>query len=217
LVLLSVLVIPIFRDVFLGFGLQLPWLTQLNLTVAFWIAKAWPYILVLIVLLFVGLVFYSRRGPTRSFGVSSSRFALFGRTTAVARISQFMADLLEAGLSVPDTLKVTGFLTNKKGLRKSVWRLADHLQINAIAATQLEAPPRMAAVYHALRSDMPTPSRVRLLREIAQVNAENVRLRLSWTRGLVEPVAIIVIGLVVASVVVSLFLPLIKLIQGLSM
>jgi len=64
---------------------------------------------------------------------------------------------------------------------------------------------------------MPTPSRVRLLREIAQVNAEKVRLRLSWTRGLVEPVAIIVIGLVVASVVVSLFLPLIKLIQGLSM
>ena len=45
---------------------------------------------------------------------------------------------------------------------------------------------------------------------------EKVRLRLSWTRGMVEPAAIIVIGLVVAIVVVSLFLPLIKLIDGLA-
>ena len=216
LVLLSVLVIPIFRDIFDGFNLQLPWMTSLNLTVANWIAHSWPYILIAFILLSGGLILYSSSGTIRPFGVSHPLFAFFGRATAVARLSQFMADLLEAGLSVPDTLKVAGFLTNRKGLRQSVWRLADNLQADTSAAKQLGSPPRMAAVYHALRSEMPTQSRVRLLREFAQVHTEKVRFRLSWTRGMVEPAAIIVIGLVVASVVISLFMPLVKLIEGLS-
>lgn len=216
LVLLSILVIPIFREIFLGFNLQLPRITLLNLTVALWIARSWPYILVVFVLLCAGLIFFSIRGPTRSFGLSNRLLSFFARATAIARLSQFMADLLEAGLSVPDTLKVAGFLTNRKGLRKSVWKLADQLQMNAGAAKQLEAPPRMGTIFHALRAEMPTQSRVRLLREIAQAHTEKVRFRLSWTRGMVEPVAIIMIGLLVAIVVISLFLPLINLIEGLS-
>ena len=62
---------------------------------------------------------------------------------------------------------------------------------------------------------MPTQSRVRLLREIAKVNSEKVQLRLSWTRGMVEPAAIVAIGFVVAIVVISLFWPMFSLIQAL--
>jgi len=216
LILLSVLVIPIFRDIFAGFNLQLPWITSLNLGVAVWIARGWPYLLMAFVLLFAGLIFFSIRGLMRPFGVSNRLFAFFGRSTAIARLSQYMADLLEAGLTVPDTLTVAGFLTNRKGLRKAIWRLADQMQINIGAARQLESPPKMAAIYHALRSEMPTQSRVHLLRGFAQAHAEKARLRLSWTRGMIEPAAIIVIGLVVGFVVISLFIPLISLIEGLS-
>ena len=127
-----------------------------------------------------------------------------------------MADLLEAGLSIPDTLKVSGLLTRRSGLRNAVWRLADELQVNITAANQLQAPPKLATVYHALRSEMPIDSRIRLLREIADAYSERARSRLSWTRGLAEPVTILLIGFVVASVVVSLFLPLVKLVEGLS-
>jgi type IV pilus assembly protein PilC len=216
LVFLSVLVIPIFRDIFAGFALQLPWVTSLNLTVASWIARAWPYVLIAVALVIGALVFRSLRWPTRLSGGPNRLFAWFGRATAIARLSQFMADFLEAGLSVPDTLKVAGLLTNKQSLRQSVWALADQLQVSPSAAKQLEAPRKMATVYHAMRSEMPTQSRIRLLREITRDNAEKARQRLSWTRGMVEPAAIIVIGLIVASVVISLFLPLIKLIEGLS-
>ena len=111
LAFLSVLVIPIFRDIFVDFNMQLPWITSLNLEVAYWIARLWPYILVAFILLVGGLILRSFRRPIRPMGDANPLFAFYGRSTAIARLSQFMADFLEAGLSVPDTLKVIGLLT----------------------------------------------------------------------------------------------------------
>ena len=216
LVMLSLLVVPIFRDIFAGFDMRLPELTRFNLMVAEWVANGWPYILAVLVLLVVAMVLISSRRRARPRADVPQLLALFGRTTAIARLSRFMADLLEAGLSIPDTLKVSGLLTRRSGLRNAVWRLADELQVNITAANQLQAPPKLATVYHALRSEMPIDSRIRLLREIADAYSERARSRLSWTRGLAEPVTILLIVFVVASVVVSLFLPLVKLVEGLS-
>jgi type IV pilus assembly protein PilC len=216
MVLLSVLVIPVFRDMFKGFGLQLPGITQFNLKVADWIAHTWPFIALVFVAAVGAVIYSSMHGKARPFGMSNGFFGLFGRTTAVARVSQFMADLLEAGLSPTDTLKVAGFLTSRKGLRQAVWRLADQLQLNPRAAMHLEPPRRMATIYHALRAEMPTPSRIRLLREVTQTYTENTKTRLSWSRGIIEPLTIILIGVMVGFVVFSLFYPMFRLINGLS-
>jgi type IV pilus assembly protein PilC len=216
LIFISVLVIPIYRDIFIEFNLTLPTLTIINLTVALWIARTWPYILIAFALVVGSLLFISIRGPFRR-SIFAHRFpALFGSATAIARLSRFMADLLESGLTIPDTLKIAGLLTNRRRLRTAIWRLADQLQTNQHAAQQIGAPSRMATVFHALRSEMPPESRVRLLREIGEVHAERARLRLSWTRGVIEPITILAVGCVVGIVVVSLFLPLVKLIHGLS-
>jgi type II secretory pathway component PulF len=168
------------------------------------------------VLLLGGFVFISIRWPLRSTGLASYLPDVFGRATALARLSQFIADLLEAGLSVPDTLCVAGFLTNRKRLREAAWRLADQLQLNVSAARHVNAPPAATTIFYALRSEMPTASRVRLLREISQAHADRARIRLSWTRGFIEPITILIVGFLVAGLVVALFLPLIKLVDGLS-
>jgi type IV pilus assembly protein PilC len=59
-------------------------------------------------------------------------------------------------------------------------------------------------------------ARVALLRELSRVYSERALARTSWTRGIVEPLAILFIGANVGVVVLALFLPLISLIQGLS-
>jgi type II secretory pathway component PulF len=216
LIFLSVLVVPIFREISEGFGLELPALTKLNLAIARGVENTWPYLLVAFALVLVVLARYLIFGARRSARVSNRFVALFGRTTAIARLSQFMADLLEAGLTVSDTLEVAGFLTNRRELRSAVWGLADDMQGIRGSAEQPGAPRKFAAICYALRAEMPTPSRVRLLRELSLANAEKVRLRLSWTRGLIEPVAILVIGCMVALVVFSLFIPLIELFNQLT-
>jgi type II secretory pathway component PulF len=61
LMLLSVLVIPVFRELFQSFGLQLPGITEFNLTLAQWIASWWGLLAVVFVVV-VGVVFYSTNG-----------------------------------------------------------------------------------------------------------------------------------------------------------
>jgi type IV pilus assembly protein PilC len=172
--------------------------------------------LVACALLLGGIALWAGRWPVRDFGLSRGALAVVGRATAVARISQFMADLLEAGLSVPETLQVAAQLATSKRLGKGLRTLGVQLLQNGKAGIDVRAPARMATVFHAMRADIPTASRIRLLREISQSYTEKARLRLSWTRGIIEPAAILFIGLIVAIVVFSLFLPLIKLVNGLA-
>ncbi len=217
LILLSLLVVPVFRDVLTTFGLQLPTLTKFNLWLALWISHGWRSMLIALAAFFLFVACISWLGRFRPQGIGRFFLMPFGRTAAVARLSRFMADLLEAGLTIPDTLKIAGLLTRRNSLRKPVWRLADELELNIRAADQLEAPPKIAAVYHALRSEMPNSTRVRLLREIDDVYSERVRSRLSWARGIAEPAAILLVGFIVLVVVNSLFSPLFNLVEGLSM
>ncbi len=213
---LSVLVIPIFRSIFLDFGLTLPAITAANLKIAYWIAGLWKYLAAMaIVVIALAVALLMRSGapgrPSTFFGR-----LFYGRTSAVARLSQFTADLLEAGLSVPDALQVAGLLTRRKRYRYAFWRLADEQKSGTNEPQNFVAPPRLATIVYALRTDLTTETRVRLLREITETNLEKSRRRLSWTRGFIEPLSIVVIGILVGLVVISLFLPLIRLVDGLA-
>jgi type II secretory pathway component PulF len=63
---------------------------------------------------------------------------------------------------------------------------------------------------------MSETSRIRLLREISACHADRARLRLSWSSGIIEPITICAVGIVVGLMVLALFLPLVKLIEGLT-
>lgn len=216
LTLLSVLVVPIFADIFREFDMALPAITEVTINVASLLSVAAPLLLIVCILFIGWLAYVLVRWPFRSSDFASRVPAFFlGRATALARFSQFLADLLEAGLGVPDALRVTGYLTNKKRLKTAAWRFADQMELGA-NVSHAEAPRGASIIFQALRTEMPAQSRVRLLREVSQTYAEKASRGLSWTRGFIEPLSILAIGFVVAAVVVALFLPLVKLIEGLS-
>jgi len=218
IVALSFFVIPIFREMFASFGLKLPGLTQLVFTVAAWITSGR---ILLDAALFAALVaillLASRLVPLKVREWFSDRFGtLLSRRTALARFSQFTADLLEAGLDIPSALRIAGFATNSSRVRRAAWRLAHDLSAGQPLTPYAYQPYLTSTVMHALRSEMPPATRVRLLGEISGCHADRASRGLSWTRGVVEPLAICLIGVIVGGTVLALFLPLFSLIQGLS-
>ena len=94
------------------------------------------------------------------------------------------------------------------------WRFANEMASGV--TLQSHVYPLTATVLHALNAGISTPARIRLLREISNCYADRVRIRLSWTRGFIEPVSILIVGALVAVVVIALFLPLVSLINALS-
>jgi type IV pilus assembly protein PilC len=216
---LSIFVIPQFQEIFAEFQLELPEITFWVLSLASFLEKWGVLILIFLAAVFVLLVLNANRLlPTSTFTWLADRLrAPFGRRTAIARFARFMADLLEAGVSMPEALRIAGFTVNRSAIRHGAWQLASDIETNG-DFSQLDYQRLLTAtVAYALADDTPSASRVRLLREISDCHAERIRIGLSWTTGIIEPLAICVVGFAVGCVVVALFLPLVKLVNGLAM
>jgi type IV pilus assembly protein PilC len=140
----------------------------------------------------------------------------FGRATAIARFAQFTADLLEAELEPPQAIRLAGIATGNGPIRRAAWRAANELQSEDNSPRPANRRILTATVLHALGSGASSAGRIRLLREISTCYAHRAQVRLSWTRGMIEPLAILAIGLIVGVTVLAMFLPLISLVQGLS-
>jgi general secretion pathway protein F len=243
LTVISCLVTPAFAEMFSDFDLELPDLTLVVLAVSHWITWGGVPVIAAVVAV-LGLLLFCWLALTRYV-----TFAMpWGRSTAIARFAQFAADLLEAGVDIPNALRVAGFTTRKPRLRRAAWLLANDLERGSgpvMAGLLTEPPddrespevrgqetraqqgqetraqhrayrPLTTTVLHALRADMAASSRIRLLREISDCYAGRDRTRLSWAYGIIEPIAILAVGALVAIVVLALFLPLVSLIQNLS-
>jgi len=77
--------------------------------------------------------------------------------------------------------------------------------------------PYSTTIAYAISRDMPVASRTRLLKEISNCFADRSRRRASVMQGLFGPIAVCVVGGCVLLVVLALFLPLVQLINALSM
>ena len=200
------------------FGCELPDLTSVVFTLSNWITSGQLGIILAILLAIGALLLNIKR--MLPWSVRDSMGSWFdsprGRTTVIARFARFTADLLDAGLDIPDALRIAGFTTNRPRLRRASWRLANEMESGGDGAQRTFGYPLTATVLHALFSEMATESRIRLLKEISNCYADRARIRLSWTRGIIEPITICVIGLLVGGIVIALFLPLISLVNSLS-
>jgi type II secretory pathway component PulF len=218
LAVLSIFVIPVFREMFTDFGLQLPHLTLLILGIAEWIASGRILIVAAALVAIVVLL----RQATRLLPLSVRNWCgdhlgvRWGRTTALARFSQFTADLLEAELETPQAVRLAGIATRNPPIRRAAGRLAGDLESGRELVRPGSRGVLTSTIVYALNNGISAASRIRLLREISAGYAERARIRLSWTRGIIEPLAICAIGLIVGATVLAMFLPLISLIQGLS-
>jgi type II secretory pathway component PulF len=218
LAMLSIFVVPVFREIFDDFDLELPGLTMAVLSVSQWLARG-GVALIAVLLLAIGvlLVNSQRAFPWSVTRWLSDRLAVpFGRRTAIARFARFTADLLEAGLGLPDALRIAGYCMHRHGLRAAAWQMAENVAHGRVDRDSPSERTLSSPVTYAVSQPMPDASRIRLLREISACHAEKSRLRLSWASGFIEPITICVVGITVGVMVLALFLPLVKLIEGLT-
>lgn len=217
LTLFSFLVIPAFRDVFDDFQLALHGLTRLILAVSLWITSGGAIVVPGVLFVLAVFLLNAHRLLPQSVAawLGDCFGAVFGRSTSIAQFARFTADLLDAGIDIPNALRIAGFTIRRSRLRKAGWRLANDIEAGR-GGQQSAQRVLTATLLHAVQSDMPTSSRIRLLKEISCCHADRARNRLSWTQGVIEPVTICVVGVIVGVVVIALFLPLISLVDALS-
>ena len=209
------LVVPVFRDLFAGFGLQLPGLTQLVL--AFYASiTSGTFITIAVfigtVALIVNRVFVSANSS------SDNRLATMPQTRslAIAQLARHLAELQDADFTPNTSMRLASSAIQRPQLKRSACRVAEAMESPGEIATPADRRTITSSVLFALQSELPRHARSAVLREISRCHEERATAVLSWTHGAFEPISILIVGFLVAMTVIGLYLPLLSLIHSLS-
>lgn len=218
--LLAIFVVPIFKEIFIEFGLVLPaptrWVIFMSDTVT---SREGSLNLVagalLISLLSGGIWLWRKLALTNRLfqgfvsGTTSNLYAM-------SALCGTLGELLRFGAPVQDALGIAGSHCQHRYFELSARRLGRDLssgmQISESNACR-QLPPLLI---HALELNAQHRSGAELLKQLHTAYRERAMARLDWLMAALPAITIIVLGLVVGFVTVSLFLPLFSLITALA-
>jgi type IV pilus assembly protein PilC len=217
---LSQMVVSPFIEMYNEFGLQLPAPTEF---LFFWV-KQWQDHTIRFVSITVSVVltgyllakFWIEHAlTTRLFGYLAG--GTTGNVAAMASFTGLLADFVANDVPLDESLELAGRGCGHRHFAHVAMSLADqHRRYNVALAQSPLAKCFPRNVIDALQPSDGSPPQGRLLRELSTIYAERAVQRTEWATGLVGAVAVFMVGLVVAFVVISLFMPLVSLVSGLT-
>jgi type IV pilus assembly protein PilC len=214
-------VLPQFRELYIGFGLKLPMVTDLLLD----IATAIPYVAgaMLLVVLLTPLALGVLRVRGREVHLRDAvglRLPLVGRALRLNLIARWCDALrigVAAGLDLPAAIALAGDAVRSPRLAADGQALTARLEAGqplTSAAGELSLlPATVPATIELSAGHHDLPETLRTLAEMYERQAE---LRTSVIPAVLTPILVIGVALSVGFVILALLMPVIQLIEGIS-
>jgi type IV pilus assembly protein PilC len=219
LLFVSLVIVPMFRDMYKDFHTTLPALTEFFL----WLGSIYPLaISVVAILVLAVLVLIWGMRATGKGGVLADQIGLrlpvIGRVLHANLIARWCDSLrlgVEAGLDLPHAIDLATEATGSGRLAKETVLLTDAVaagrRIGDVKGDLLPATVPAAFELASRAGDLPGT-----LGMLSRMYEEQAEQRLRLLPSLITPTLMIAIGAVLALTIVSMFLPLVKLIQSVS-
>jgi type II secretory pathway component PulF len=217
LLLLSVFVIPMFRELFEEFDLQLPHITKLVVSTS----QQLPPLIGALVLLAVAIPLGLRLvGGRWLFHRVRNALPVFGRLWTWAGQREFadvLASFLELRLPLADAVAHTGEILGDRSLARACTSLRERLEAGRTLGESLNQSIHFDRTLSALatwgESHGLLPEALRIATDVFD---DQVEQQASFVRRLLPPVTLVVVATLMVSVIIGLMVPLSDLIQGLS-
>ncbi|HPO15525.1 MAG TPA: type II secretion system F family protein [Candidatus Hydrogenedentes bacterium] len=215
---LIIFVVPQFEKIFGQFGKQLPTptmiLIQISNVLRTW--YAWPIIIAVI----VGIIMFMRvYGSTKSgrynLDALKLRLPVFGnlmRKVSISRVTRTLSTLTKSGVAILQALEIVERTAGNEVYAKAIREAADSVRNGETLADPLaraEVFPPMVTRMIAVGEK--TGALEAMLMKISDFYDSEVRATVEQLTSLIEPLLIGLMGLVVGSIVVALFMPILKL------
>ncbi len=218
---IMIYIIPKFKKIFQDFGMKLPWLTEQLIATSDWVATYW-YVLPLFPLcwwLMIKLVRLNRSGA-----YALDRLWLWSpiagqiiEKTIVARTMRTLGTLVASGVPILEALSITRETCNNAVFERMYTRVYESIREGDTIAQPLKESRLVDdMVVNMIDVGEETGDLDTMLYKIADVYDEEVNVLVEGLLKLLEPLMTVVLGGIVGLIVTALFLPLIKLLEGLS-
>jgi type IV pilus assembly protein PilC len=219
-------IVPTFKEMFQDFELRLPVMTMAVISISdatVWLVSgpgrtAFALLLVLVSLfVFCAATGRGGAGVQRLLIESIPILGVLWQWSGAAGFMYLLSTLLDKNVPLEEALRLAADGTSKADLRRSGHWLADEIASGRSLADLVESsgclPPSAVPL---LRWGERTNSLASALRTLSELFVERVQMRTDWLRSVSPPFIYVFIALSAALVVITLFMPLVSLIQGLS-
>ena len=223
-------VIPKFKDIFDDFEVELPGLTLWLIDMSLWVAgtrsedqviPGWVFIVVGPFAVFLFFKLLRKTGPGRAAtDIVRVKLPVIGtlvQKTAVARFTRTLGTLISAGVPILEAIMITRDTSGNYVFERALTQVHDSIREGETFAGPLrEAKVCDAIVVNMIDVGEETGDLDTMLMKIADNYDEEVDVAVQSLLSLLEPLLVVVLGSIVGTIVLALFLPLVKMIESVS-
>ncbi len=214
-------IIPKFKEIFNDFGVELPEITQLLINLSDMVVQWWfmaPIIPISLFLLFKII----RKNKTGAYILDrvALKIPIIGQIitkSTVARTCRTLGTLISSGVPILEALSIARDTAGNEVFRRAF----DHIHASIREGESMAVPLKETRICDDLVVNMvdvgeETGALDNMLYKVADVYDEEVAVLVEGLISMLEPIMVVVLGLIVGFIVIALFLPLVKLLNELS-
>ncbi len=218
---MTVFLIPIFADIFQQLGVELPALTRLMLWISA-VLRSW-LVLIPIAFFIIGGFFYRQYYKTRAGRETIDRLSLkvplFGdliQKSAVARFSRTFGALTRSGVPILTALEIVRDTAGNQIIANAVDAARRDIQQGGMISLALQKErvfPIMAIQMISIGEE--TGELDHMLMKVADFYEDEVEQAVKAMTSIIEPIMIVVLGGMVGTILISMYLPMFKIFEKL--
>lgn len=227
---IMVFVIPKFQEIFADFEVAIPALTLWLVDTSAWIAgtrstdqviPGWVWIIFGPFMVFFFFKLIRKTGPGRAVtDIVRIRMPLIGnliRKTSVARFTRTLGTLISAGVPILEAIMITRDTSGNYVYEKALTKVHDSIREGETFAAPLrESKVCDSIVVNMIDVGEETGDLDVMLMKIADNYEEEVDVAVQSLLSLLEPLLVVVLGGIIGTIVLALFLPLVAMIDSVS-
>jgi type IV pilus assembly protein PilC len=222
MVFLLIFIVPKFEAIFhdmLG-DKPLPGITLFVIGVSRTVQNHWLILLGVLIAVIAGYRFAnSSKGGRAALDSFKLRVPLFGdliRKTAISRFSRTLGTLVTSGVPILQALNITRETAGNMVIAGAISQVHDSVKEGESIVMPLEAsgafPPMVISMIDVGEETGQLPE---MLLKVADVYDDEVDNSVAALTSMLEPLMIVFLALIVGTIVIALFMPLISIISGL--
>ncbi len=215
-IFLMVFVIPTFKNIFGGFGAELPFPTRVVIGISDFLKSQIIFVLALpIVLFFGGKKFYATAKGREIVDYNMLRMPIFGillKKVAIAKFTRTLGTLIRSGVPILQGLETVAATAGNVVIEKSVMDCRESVKEGG----RLVEPLKKANIFPPMVVQMigvgeETGSLDTMLIRIADFYDQEVDTAVKGLTSMIEPIIIVVMGVIIGGIVIAMFLPMLSM------
>lgn len=221
-IFLLVKVVPVFGDIFKGFGAALPVPTQKLIDISQFVQK---YIIFLLIAgsgaVYAWLYFIKTPVGRQFWDSRRIKLPVFGSIAhkiCLARFTRTLASLIRSGVPILEVLQIVSQTVGNVVMEKAIRTAATDIERGeSISGALGKHPVFPNMIIRMITAGEQTGKIDNMLERISDFLDEEIETTLSGLTSLIEPILIVFLGVVIGGMVICMFLPIFKMPEIVSM